>query len=98
SVEAAMSRLVVILEPVGADDVRGPQEGGEGGAESGGALLLGGCHRIDAAIVLVAAAVLSGGHVEFPNEDWLSGQLAERFQVEARERAVVPARVEIARN
>ena len=98
TVVAAVGRLVVVLEPVGADDAWRPQERSECGAESGGAFLLRGCHRIDTAIVLVAAAVFSGGHVELPDEDGLSRQLVKCFQIKPREPAVVPARIEIAGN
>ena len=96
TIVAAVSGFVVILEPVGTDDVRDFHQGVERVAESVGAFLLRGDHRKDATIVFVAAAIVSSAHVELANENRLASQSVKCLHIKAREAAVVPTRVEIA--
>ena len=96
AIKPAVGRFVVILEPVGADDVRAFQQTLERIAKSGGAFLLRVDHRIDSATVFVAAAIFSRGHVELADEHRLAGQGVKCIQIKPRETAIVPTRVEIA--
>ena len=98
SIVAAVGRLVVILEPICADDVRDFEQALERIAESGGAFFLGSDHRIRAVAVFVAAAVVSSAQVELADENRPSSQSVERVHIKPRETAVVPTRVEIAGN
>src|SRR5207247_6518448 len=96
AVISPVSRFVVVLKPVRADDEWDSQQSLERVAKSRGAFLLRGHHRIDAVIVLVATAVFAGGHIELADENRLAGQRMKRFEIKPGEADVVPMSVEIA--
>src|SRR5207249_3225107 len=79
---SAMSWFVIVLEPVGADDVPGFEEGLKRVAESGGTFLLRGNDGVNTAIVFVAASIVSSAHVELADENRLSSQSMECLQIE----------------
>src|SRR5207249_8629862 len=85
TVVATVSGFIVVLEPIGPDDVRNFQESLERIAKSSRAFFLRERHRIDAAIVFVAAAVFAGGHVELTDKNRFASERVKCFQIKTRE-------------
>ena len=96
AVVPSVRRFVVILKPIRADVIGDAQKGRKGRAESRRPLLLRGDGGECAVVVFVAAAVLLRGQVELANQNRLAGQRVKSVQVEPREGAVVPGRVQVA--
>src|SRR5262245_51491177 len=80
---AAVSGFVVILKPVGSDHVRYSQEGVQRGAESGGAFLLRGDDGEHAAIVFVAAAIVSSAKVKLADRRSEERRVGKECQLRA---------------
>src|SRR5262245_24607980 len=91
-----MTRLVEVLEPIGAHDVRKSSQSGERVAGARGALRLALDHWVNSVGITVPTAVLRRSEVEFGDQHRAAGQRVQRLELEARKRSVIPGRVEVA--
>ena len=81
AVVTTIGGFIIILKPVGADDIRSSHQRQQRIAKSDGSFFLSGDRREQALVVLVSASVLPGGHVKFADKNRFALQRMKRVQI-----------------